>query len=277
MGGCWGQVGLGPSTRRPARPAPTNKTPLLLLLHGPALARFHWLRSPLPLLPAPPRPFSPHLGLAVLYPPRQRLAREAAKDDRVHGPDARARQHGDGQLADHGLVDRHRVAHAHAHRPQPVGLFWGGREEAGQGGRKAQPHPGATQPTDSRAAASQWRQRRRQRQQRKAPKSSSRPAVPLSLSRPSWTGGGSSPSPSPSCPWPPTRPPAARASPACRPPPGPGRTSAPPPAPGRCPQTAGTPGRRAPRRRGGLGRCSTRWCARRGTTPRRSGPASRQQ
>lgn len=51
----------------------------------------------------------------------QRVGREASKDDRVDGADARAGQEGDEGLGDHGQVDGDRVALAHAHLLEHVG------------------------------------------------------------------------------------------------------------------------------------------------------------
>ena len=61
-----------------------------------------------------------HLRPAVHDAVRERLAGKAAKDDRVHRADARACQHRDRQLADHGQVDGDGVAGANALALEPV-------------------------------------------------------------------------------------------------------------------------------------------------------------
>ena len=48
------------------------------------------------------------------------LRRETSEHNRMYGPDARACQHGDGQLRDHAHVDRHPVALLHAQRLKHV-------------------------------------------------------------------------------------------------------------------------------------------------------------
>ena len=58
----------------------------------------------------PPSAVMSERGLGVVDAARQRLRREAAEDDRVGRADARAGQHGDGQLRDHGHVDGDAVA-----------------------------------------------------------------------------------------------------------------------------------------------------------------------
>ena len=50
------------------------------------------------------------VGLAVVDPARERVRAEPGEDDREHGPDARAREHGVGGLRDHREVDRDAVA-----------------------------------------------------------------------------------------------------------------------------------------------------------------------
>ena len=62
-----------------------------------------------------------HLGLAVVDAVAQRVGGEGAEDDRVRGPDAGAGQHRDGQLGDHGQVDRDRVALLHPEALEHVG------------------------------------------------------------------------------------------------------------------------------------------------------------
>ena len=49
---------------------------------------------------------------------RERVAREAAEDHRVHGADARAREHGDRELGDHRHEQRDAVALLDAPGPQ---------------------------------------------------------------------------------------------------------------------------------------------------------------
>jgi hypothetical protein len=61
-----------------------------------------------------------HLGLAVQHARREARTREAAEHDRVHGANARAREHREWQLEDHRHVDRDEVAGPHAPRAQPV-------------------------------------------------------------------------------------------------------------------------------------------------------------
>ena len=69
----------------------------------------------------PPSAVTTTLERLSLMRSRERLRGEAAEDDRVNGPDPRARQHGDGGLGDHGQVDGHPVALADAHLPEHVG------------------------------------------------------------------------------------------------------------------------------------------------------------
>ena len=61
------------------------------------------------------------LGLAVIDAVLDRLGTEAAKDDRVHGSDPGAGQHGDHGLGDHRQVDRDAVAGLDAHVFQDMG------------------------------------------------------------------------------------------------------------------------------------------------------------
>ncbi len=61
------------------------------------------------------------LGLGVVDPVAERLGAEAAEDHRVNGADARAGQHGDGELGNHRQVDGHAVALAHPQALQHVG------------------------------------------------------------------------------------------------------------------------------------------------------------
>ncbi len=60
-------------------------------------------------------------GLGVLDAAGQGLGREAAEDDRVRRADARAGEHGDGQLRDHGHVDGDPVAGLDAQLEEGVG------------------------------------------------------------------------------------------------------------------------------------------------------------
>ena len=62
-----------------------------------------------------------HLGVAAVDPRAQCIGREAGKDDGMHGPDARAGQHGIGGLGDHRQIDHDAVAFAHAHGFQDIG------------------------------------------------------------------------------------------------------------------------------------------------------------
>ena len=61
------------------------------------------------------------LGAAVVDPPRQRLGREPAEDDRVGRPDPGAGEHRDRQLRDHRHVDRDPVAGLDAQLLERVG------------------------------------------------------------------------------------------------------------------------------------------------------------
>ena len=61
------------------------------------------------------------VGLAVHDASRQRVGREAAEHDRVHGADARARKHGNRRFGNHRHVDRDAVALLRAERLQCVG------------------------------------------------------------------------------------------------------------------------------------------------------------
>ncbi|KAI3481860.1 hypothetical protein L1887_55509 [Cichorium endivia] len=58
---------------------------------------------------------------AVVGAVAQRVRREAGKDDRVDGTNARTREQGDGRLGNHGEVDDDRVALPHAERLEHVG------------------------------------------------------------------------------------------------------------------------------------------------------------
>ena len=62
-----------------------------------------------------------HLGLAVVDAVLQADGGKAREDDGVGGADARAGQHGDGQLRNHGQVDGDAVAALHAQLLQEVG------------------------------------------------------------------------------------------------------------------------------------------------------------
>ena len=57
-----------------------------------------------------------HLRLRVVDPRRELVRREPAEDDRVHGPDPRAGEHGNDRLGDHRHVDDDPVAMPHALR-----------------------------------------------------------------------------------------------------------------------------------------------------------------
>ena len=61
-----------------------------------------------------------HLAAHVLEPPAERVGREAAEDDGVRGPDARAGEHRDGRLRDHAHVDPDRGSLLHAERLERV-------------------------------------------------------------------------------------------------------------------------------------------------------------
>ena len=62
-----------------------------------------------------------HRGLGVLDARSQRRRREPTEHHRMDGPDACARQHGERRLGNHGHVDQHAVALAHAQRLQAGG------------------------------------------------------------------------------------------------------------------------------------------------------------
>ena len=62
-----------------------------------------------------------HAGARVEDAVAQRIGGQAAEHDAVHGADAGARQHGDGQLGDHGKVEHHAVALLHAQVLEDVG------------------------------------------------------------------------------------------------------------------------------------------------------------
>jgi len=100
------------------------------MLDCPCGAHLRKARTPHCIAPAKPppclaqaKPQGPHTGRAgpgsVLPTPltRQRVGAEAAEHYAVHGADARARQHRDGQLQHHGHVDGHAVT-----RPDPLCL-----------------------------------------------------------------------------------------------------------------------------------------------------------
>ena len=74
------------------------------------------------LSPAPPAICGDeHRRLGVVDPVPQRLRAEAAKDHGVHGADARARQHGDGEFWNQRQIDRNPVAALDAERLHHVG------------------------------------------------------------------------------------------------------------------------------------------------------------
>lgn len=62
-----------------------------------------------------------HLGTAIDDTVAKRVGRETGKDHRVNGADSAASKKGNDSLRDHGQVDGHGVALAHAHLGEHVG------------------------------------------------------------------------------------------------------------------------------------------------------------
>mmetsp|Transcript_2145 Transcript_2145/g.4584 ORF Transcript_2145/g.4584 Transcript_2145/m.4584 type:complete len:264 (+) Transcript_2145:234-1025(+) len=93
----------------------------LPIRHLQSILQQRFVRHGLPSRQYPPRRRYDHLGFAIINPTRQLLRRETAKDDRMDGTDARARQHGHDGLGNHGHVDHDRVALGNTQIGQPGG------------------------------------------------------------------------------------------------------------------------------------------------------------
>mmetsp|Transcript_20414 Transcript_20414/g.44223 ORF Transcript_20414/g.44223 Transcript_20414/m.44223 type:complete len:371 (-) Transcript_20414:418-1530(-) len=108
----------------PIRPLPVEHQHLLHDAHAPFLLDRRIANRLQRQIPPPPtagaRRHDP-LRPGIVNPIRDGIGAESREDDRVHRPDARARQHGHGELGDHGHVERDDVALPHPRGLERVG------------------------------------------------------------------------------------------------------------------------------------------------------------